>query len=84
MVGLVGDDEVLGAGEAGDDAQVGLVAGRVQKGGGEPDEVGERLLEVLVGTEVAGEEAGCTGTEAMASGGGSCGGMRSGWSARPR
>ena len=41
MVGGVRDDEVVGAGEGGEDAQVGLVAGREDQGGGAAEESGE-------------------------------------------
>ncbi len=53
----VGDDQGVGVGQGGDGREVGVVAGREHQRGREPGERGQRLLELLVEAQRAGDQA---------------------------
>ncbi len=74
MVEGVGDDDVLGSGQCGQDAEVGLIARGEDECSLAAEKPGQRLLEQAVRGEVAGDQAGGGGTEAVAGGGGGGGG----------
>ena len=57
MVEGVGDDDVVGSGQGGEDADVGLVARREDECGLAAEELGQRLFELAVRREVAGDQA---------------------------
>jgi hypothetical protein len=69
VIRLVGGDKILGTGEAGQDAEVGLISGGIEECGGEAYEIGQGLLEMVMWGEVTGEEPGGTGAKAVLEGG---------------
>ena len=68
MIRLIGGDEVFGTGETGEDPEIGLISSRIEEGGGKPNEVGQRMLELDVRGEVARQEARGACAKAMAGG----------------
>ena len=78
MVERVGNDEVGGPGERGDDPEIGLVARREEQGTRSADKGGQSGLQPAVGGEVAGDQTGGRGPKSLGRGGRGCGGGQGG------
>jgi hypothetical protein len=66
--GSICDDQVGGTDQCGDGPKVGVVAARKDEGSLGMDQSGESVFESEVGGKGAGDQAGCTGTEAESRG----------------